>query len=127
MVIAIGEVSAQATPTAEELYNKHARVLYGMAMRLADGPCAEDAFHDACVELWSTEAKRAEPCTVARMLQVTIAEVRKHCWAGGTTRVFERRLAALVSEIRVRAGHAHSVEFAPRPVGASDPGDRARG
>jgi len=100
-------------PSAEELYTKHAPLLYGMATRLADGPCAEEAFHDACVELWGTEARRAVASTTVHMLQVTIRCVRARCLAGGTTHLFTQRLAGLAATMRLRAEQPHAEEFGP--------------
>ncbi len=103
-------------PSAEELYDRHAPMLYGMALRLADGQCAVEAFGDAFIELWGTPAKRTATYTTTRMLQVVIAKVRHHCMQGGTLPEFERRITALAAEMRAGAGRSPSMDLEPRPL-----------
>lgn len=96
------EVMIAPIPTASELYDRHAPLLYGTVLRLADGVCAEEAFQDACIELWDTAAKRSQPCSITRMVEVSVAKARERCTKGGTTPEFERRLSELVAELRDR-------------------------
>jgi len=87
-------------PTASQLYDRHAPLMYGTVLRLADSACAEEAFRDAFIELFDTPEKRSQPCSITRMVQVCIAKARDRCTQGGTTPAFERRVAELVAELR---------------------------
>ncbi len=86
----------------EQLYDLHADLMYGTVVRLADGPCAEEAFYDACVELWGTEAKRAIPHSTAHMVRICIAKSRERCAKANTIAAFEGRLKTMVIELRSR-------------------------
>lgn len=84
----------------DELYDRHAPVLYGSVLRLAGEECAGVVFQDACKELWDTPKKRGSPCTVSHMACVAVSISRKHAKASDTTPAFEARLTVFVKAMR---------------------------
>lgn len=89
----------------DELYDRHAPVLYGLVLGLAGRDSAEGAFQDACNELWNTPQKRMLPCTAMHLARVAISVSRRYATATETTPAFEVRLAVLMEAMRTRAGN----------------------
>lgn len=90
------------TPTFEELYDLHAPMLYGIALRLTGAPCAERALSISCLELWGTPAKCSQPCTLPTMVRVMVSHLRKQCIKDGTGEQFQRRLIIVMDELKER-------------------------
>lgn len=90
------------TPTFEELYDLHAPLLYGIALRFTGAPCAKRALSSTCLELWGTAAKRDQLTSVLTMVQVMVSHVRKQCIDQGKCEQFERQLSIVIAELKVR-------------------------
>lgn len=95
--------------TLDELYDRHASVLYGLVLVLAGRDSAEDAFQDACDELWNTPQKRMLSCSAVRLACVAVSVSRRIAEATDTTPAFEVRLAVLMEAMRTRTGNEQAL------------------
>ena len=89
-------------PTFDELYDEHAPMLYGIALRFTGVPCAQRALSSTCLELWGTAAKRDLPITVLPMVRVMVSHLRKQCINDGKRKQFERQLTIVMAELKER-------------------------
>jgi|GEM_PF-2798639 len=97
-------------PTFDELYDRHAPMLYGMALNLTNATCAERALCDACVELWGTPAKCARPPTVPSKVRRMLDHVKEHCLKEGNGEAFKKQLSKVMDVLKEHRGTSPSGE-----------------